>query len=254
MRKRVALGPPANRWLSWPSTPTIHGTSTMTQPQPTQNTSHSPSNPSPLVIGICGGIASGKSVVTHQLEKLGAAVIHADQIGHAVLQDPEVIDMLLKHFGNDIRASDNPLQLSRSAIAAHVFGDSDVAQRNLQFLESVTHPRIRQIIHSQLQQLRQQPIPPSAIVLDVPLLFESGWHLECDEIIFVDTPWKDRLQRALLRGWTEKQFTAREMAQMQVSEKEKRSTVTLQNSGTLSEFQDHITQWFQQLTAKSNPS
>lgn len=226
----------------------------MTQPQPTQNTSHTPSTPSPLVIGICGGIASGKSVVTHQLEKLGAAVIHADQIGHAVLQDPEVIDLLLKHFGNDIRSADNPLQLSRSAIAAQVFGNSDVAQRNLQFLESVTHPRIRKTIHSQLQQLRQQPTPPSAIVLDVPLLFESGWNLECDEIIFVDTPRKDRLQRALLRGWTAEQFTAREEAQMPVPEKEKRSTVTLQNSGTLSDFQDRITLWFQQRNPKPKPT
>lgn len=226
----------------------------MTQPQPTQYPNFNPTTHSPLVIGVCGGIASGKSVVTQQLEQLGAAVIHADQIGHAVLRDPQVIDLLLNHFGNDIRAIDHHDQLSRSAIAARVFGDSETAKQNRQYLESVTHPRIRQIIRSQLQQLRQTPTPPPAIVLDVPLLFESGWHLECNEIIFVNTPWNQRLQRALQRGWTAEQFKAREEAQMPLHEKEKRSSVTLQNTGTLNDFQTLITRWFRQATAKPTAS
>lgn len=250
MPNRVAVGLTANHWPDGSRRSALHCLSPMTQPQPTQHSNLNPSIPSPLVIGVCGGIASGKSVVTHHLEQLGAAVIHADQIGHAVLKDPEVIDLLLKHFGNEIRSPDNQAQLSRSAIATKVFGDSPIAKSNLQFLESVTHPRIRQIIRSQLQQLRQATPPPSVIVLDVPLLFESGWHSECDEIVFVETPWNQRLQRARQRGWTEEQLMAREEAQMPVHEKEKRSSVTLQNTGTLSDFQNQITHWFRQITAK----
>lgn len=221
----------------------------MTQPQPIQSSLQSRSAKSPLIIGVCGGIASGKSVVTDQLEQLGAAVVHADQIGHAVLRDPEVVELLLNHFGNEIRSSDDPSQLSRASIAAQVFGDSETAKANRRFLESVTHPRIRQIIHLQLKQLRESYSPPVAIVLDVPLLFESGWHAECDQIIFVDAPWNDRLQRALKRGWTAEQLKAREQAQLSLNEKEKRSSVTLTNAGTLNEFQNQIAEWFRRIIA-----
>lgn len=224
----------------------------MTQPQAQQSLKLSPPAHTPLVIGVCGGVASGKSVVTQQLAKLGAAVIHADQIGHAVLRDPEVIRLLLEHFGQEIRSREEPNQLSRAAIAAIVFGASETAQAQRAFLESVTHPRIRQLIRQQLKQLREQKNPPPAIVLDVPLLFESGWHTECDEIIFVQAPYAERLQRATERGWQIEQFHAREAAQLDLAEKEKRSSVILDNTGTLDEFQNRISEWF--LKRQTKPS
>jgi len=205
-----------------------------------------------LVIGVCGGVASGKSVVTLQLAKLGAAVIHADQLGHEVLRDPEVVRLLLERFGQEIRSREEPNQLSRAAIAAIVFGSSETAQAHRAFLEAVTHPRIRQKIRHQLKQFREHFKPPPAIVLDVPLLFESGWHTECDEIIFVQAPYAKRLQRATQRGWQIEQFHAREAAQMPLTEKEKRSSVVLENTGTLEEFQNRISEWF--LQRQTNPS
>lgn len=226
----------------------------MNESQPNPKPDHPPTHQRPLVIGICGGIASGKSVVTLQLEQLGAAVIHADQMGHQVLKDPEVIDTLVKYFGDEIRSAEEPSQLSRSAIAAKVFGTSDSAQKNRKFLEAVTHPRIRQSIHQQLQELRQLRSPPTAIVLDVPLLFESGWYTECDEVIFVQAPFTDRLKRAAMRGWTEEQFRAREAAQLSLVEKEKRSSVIFNNSGTLAEFQTQVREWFSRKLNNDSPN
>jgi len=224
----------------------------MTQPQSQPSVESNQPPHTPLVIGVCGGVASGKSVVTQQLAKLGAAVIHADQIGHAVLRDPEVIHLLLEHFGQEIRSREEPNQLSRAAIAAIVFGSSETAQAHRDFLESVTHPRIRQSIRDQLKQFRQHNTPPPAIVLDVPLLFESGWYTECDEIIFVQAPYAERLQRATERGWQIEQFHAREAAQLDLAEKEKRSSVILYNTGTLAEFQNRISDWF--LKRQTKPS
>lgn len=223
----------------------------MTQPQPTQNQQLAHPIRSPLVIGICGGIASGKSVVTSQLEKLGAAVIYADQIGHQVLREPEVIRVLIERFGDTILSVDEPGELSRAAIANLVFGKSEIAEQNRTFLNSITHPRIRQIIREQLLQLRSAPTPPRSIVLDVPLLFESGWYTECNEIIFVRSPLEQRIQRAASRGWNLEQFTARENSQLSLAEKEKRSSVILNNAGTLMEFQTQIAEWY---TKRLNPS
>lgn len=224
----------------------------MTQPQPNQTPSPSHQNSRPLIVGICGGIASGKSVVTNQLEKLGAAVICADKIGHHVLREPEVIQTLLDHFGQEILSSDEPGQLSRAAIAVRVFGTSEAAEENRTFLNSVTHPRIRQRIHDQLNQLCESTAPPPAIVLDVPLLYESGWAAECDEIIFVRTPLEQRIQRAANRNWTPEQFAAREKSQMPLTEKEKRSSVILDNAGTLEEFQTKLAAWYSKRLNQNN--
>lgn len=195
------------------------------------------------VIGLCGGIASGKSAVAAELERLGAIVIRADQIGHTVLEEPEVKEKLVERFGASILSPESA-SLSRPAIAAIVFADNPEAPKHLKFLESVTHPPIRKRIFETLAHLRNQDAPPAAIVLDIPLLLESNWQDHCDMVLFVDTPIETRLQRAHQRGWTKEQYFSRQASQMPLEQKKKLSTDIIENHGTLADLHSGIQSWW----------
>ena len=93
----------------------------------------------PVVVGVLGGVASGKSEVTRHLERLGALVIHADTIGHQVLEEPAVIEALTRRFGEAIM--DQPTyRIDRSKVAKLVFGTHPEAVENRRSLESIVHP------------------------------------------------------------------------------------------------------------------
>ncbi|MEY4566655.1 MAG: hypothetical protein RLY14_1625 [Planctomycetota bacterium] len=197
----------------------------------------------PKVIGLCGGIASGKSAVASELERLGAIVIRADQIGHTVLEDPGVKEQLIERFGPSILGPGSA-SISRPAIAAIVFADNPEAPKYLKFLESVTHPPIRKRIFETLAQLRHQEPPPPAIVLDIPLLLESNWQDHCDFVLFIDTPLSTRLQRAHQRGWTEEQYFSRQASQMSIEQKKQLSNDIIENHGTLADLHSRIQTWW----------
>lgn len=155
------------------------------------------------IIGLVGGVASGKSAVAAALARRGAVVFDADKIGHLVLDEPEVRDELVARWGEEILDADG--RIARPAVAARVFGDSPDAISDRDFLEQTLHPRIRQRIESAINQLPDEPLP--AVVIDAPLLIESAWNDVCDVIAFVDAPREQRLARALTRGWTPEEFT-----------------------------------------------
>lgn len=181
-----------------------------------------------IIIGLVGGVASGKSQVARDFQTLGAYVLNADRIGHEVLQMDSVGRELVQRWGDRILKPSG--ELDRGAIAEIVFGSTIESKSELEFLESVTHPEIRQVLEKQLNQLRQVGRFPLA-VLDAPLLFEAGWDQLCDRILFVDVPLDLRKKRAALRGLSETQFVARERAQMSIEEKLKRSQFQIDNSG-----------------------
>ncbi|MBL9162658.1 MAG: dephospho-CoA kinase [Planctomycetaceae bacterium] len=186
-----------------------------------------------LTIGLIGGVASGKSAVAVELARRGATVFDADQIGHAVLQRPSVRDELVARWGTGIL--DGAGGVSRPAIAKLVFGDSSEAKANRTALEELLHPLIRAQIEAEIRQLPDAVIP--AVVIDAPLLIESGWNEVCQAVIFVDAPREQRLARAAkYRGWSPEEFARREAAQMPIDEKRCWSTHVIRNAGTLAEL------------------
>jgi dephospho-CoA kinase len=195
------------------------------------------------VVGVIGGVASGKSEVTRTLESLGAFVIHADPIGHEVLREPEVIAELLTRFPASIVDASTG-QIDRTRVADLVFGDSTVAVDNRRFLEGVVHPRIRSRIREHLRRLQEQGSHP-VIVLDVPLLLESAWDSMCDRILFVDAAREDRLARARKRGWSVEDFERREQSQWPLDQKRTEASDILDNRGSLEELQDQVSRWWQ---------
>ena len=105
-----------------------------------------------------------------------------------------------------------------------VFGGDGEATARREQLNAILHPAIRTAIVREISRLQQQVPGPPAIILDAPLLLETGWERSCDWILFVDTPESVRRQRALERGWNDSHWQAREQSQMKLDMKRKAAT------------------------------
>lgn len=180
------------------------------------NDNRSPPAPRPIV-GIVGGIGSGKSTVARWVaEHHPAAVIDADRIGHALLKDPRVQYELLTAFGPEI--VDATGGVSRSALAARVFGTTPEQQAARAQLDGILHPAIR------AEMLRQaaavDPAKAQVILFDAAILLESGWRDVCRGVVFVDTPLARRQAWvAEHRGWTAEELSRREASQWPLDRK-----------------------------------
>ena len=185
------------------------------------------------MIGIVGGIGSGKSIIAHQLCRRGGQVIDADQLGHKALLRDNVIRTATKRWGQCVVQSDG--NIDRKKLADIVFGSDPHSHTERLFLESLIHPYIKETISQQYKTAQNNPAV-SFVVLDAALLFEANWDSLCDYIIFVETPESLRIQRAIeARGWSKTEVTKRETAQESLISKRQRADFVLDNSGPLEE-------------------
>lgn len=192
-----------------------------------------------LVIGVAGGVASGKSLVTRCLIHLGAASIDADKLGHNVLRETEVIDQIASIWGLSLLVDG---QIDRKQLGAIVFAPGLKGKQHLAQLEQITHPRIGKAIQSRLDELKRQSVP--AVVLDAPVMFKAGWDLLCDEIVFVEVPLEVRQKRADSRGWEPGELARREQRQTSLRDKREAATSVIDNSGSkASTFQQVLALW-----------
>ena len=190
------------------------------------------------IIGLTGGVASGKSTVADTLEELGCFVSDSDVIAHEVLLEPEVVRTLVDRWGQDILSEDG--SPSRPRIGEMVF--SDPKQRR--WLEELLHPRINTRRRSAINAILASTEVP-ACVIDAPLLFEAGIDEECSTVIFVEAPIDRRREWALRnRGWNEAEFDRRERAQLDVEEKKRRSDLTITNLGSLEDLRTRTCEAF----------
>lgn len=181
------------------------------------------------VIGLTGGIASGKSTMARFFRDKGAAVLSADTIAFALAKPRQILYRLyVAHFGEEILQADGTLD--RRGIGRLVF-DND-AER--QWLDETTHPILERAMRRQIAVKQAKNFP--VIILDVPLLFEAGWDKMTEEncLVFVDEA--VQLARLMRRnGYTEAEARARIAAQMPLSEKKKRADTFIDNNGSLEE-------------------
>ena len=200
------------------------------------------------LIGIAGGIASGKSFVSEHLKRQGATVVSADEAAHEVLKLEEVKHEARKRWGDAIFAADG--QIDRQALGRIVFAPPPDGPVQRKYLEQLTHPRIGEIIRRKLAELAEQATA-TAIVLDVPLLFESGWNKICDKIVFVDAPRSVRQSRAIERGWTREEFAGRETTQQSPETKRELADVVIDNSASRESAQAQVERFWQSLVDSS---
>ena len=184
------------------------------------------------VLGIVGGIGSGKSAIANGLAQARPiAVIDADLIGHQALDQQPVKQRLRDQFGTEI--FDGTDSVIRSELATRVFGPTAEHSRAREALQKIVHPVIQQSIEQQIDDIRHQP-DREAVLLDAAVLLETGWQTVCDHIVFIDAPRDQRLQRVSeTRNWDAAELTRREATQLPLAEKRSRADCVLDNSGHL---------------------
>ena len=174
------------------------------------------------IIGVVGGIGSGKSFVASLFGELGAMVIRSDEQVREAYRDPAVKAELRRWWGEEVFAPDG--EVDRRAIAARVF--SDDAQRLR--LEQLLHPWVARARDAAMA---AAPDSVAAFVWDTPLLLETGLERQCDAVVFVDAPVELRQQRVReRRGWDEAELLRREKFQMPLDKKRAVSHYVLQNT------------------------
>ena len=181
----------------------------------------------PVLIGLTGGIGSGKSAVARLLASLGAAVVDADAVARQVVEPGEpALARLVEAFGPEILHPDGTLD--RRALGRRVFRD-EAARRTL---ESIVHPAIRARTWEQIQSLMAAGRYP-AVVWDVPLLFEVGAEGLVDQVWVVTAPQAVRLERLRRRDpdLSVEELERRMAAQMPLEEKAARAHVVIDNGG-----------------------
>lgn len=177
------------------------------------------------VIGLVGGIGSGKSAVGDAWRRAGCMVCESDRLAREALEDPTIRSTLIGWWGEGIVGSDG--RLDRAAIARIVFAAPAERKR----LEGLTHPWIERSRRAAFA--AAAPSTP-AFVIDAPLLLEVGLERECDAVVFVDAPRSERLKRVReRRGWTDEELERREAAQMPLDQKRAKSTHVISNDGDL---------------------
>ena len=186
------------------------------------------------VIGLIGGIGSGKSRVAAQFRREGALVIVGDKLGHEALHQDDIKAQLQSQWGNDILAETG--EVSRAKLAQIVFADVD----QLRKLEEIVFPYITRRITEEVTRAQSEG-NFHVIVLDAAVLLESGWDSHCDWIVYVHCPANIRWQRIQQsRNWTKEQLDQRTNAQLSLTEKVTRAHFVIDNSGDVDDLTPQV--------------
>jgi dephospho-CoA kinase len=195
------------------------------------------------VIGILGGVGSGKSTVSRLFAQLGGAVIDADRLAHEVLKQPQVIEQICRRFGSG--TVDETGHVNHKALAEIAFKDNIA----LESLNKIIHPQVIEKIDSLLKQYKLNT-SVRAIILDIPLLVEIGWQNRCDYLVFVECSFEERLKRlAETRQFDEIQLKKRENFQISLDKKAQIAHYIINNNSDESEVAEQVAQIFSSITS-----
>lgn len=164
------------------------------------------------VIGIVGGIGSGKSEVARMLANSGGMLFDADAEVWILLEDDEVKKKIRDYFGEKV--FDSAGDVVRSVLARIIFDNSE----SRLFLESILHPLILEKVQKKIKE-HEDFSESSFLVLDIPLLLEKNWRYLSSLLVFIECSAAERLKRCMKRGWTEAEWENRENSQMPLTNK-----------------------------------
>ncbi|MBZ4687240.1 MAG: dephospho-CoA kinase [Clostridiales bacterium] len=196
-----------------------------------------------LVIGLTGGIASGKTTVATILQELGAAVLDADEVAKKIVQKGKpAYKEIIKTFGRKVLTSDG--DLNRKLLGKIVFNDEEKRKK----LESIIHPRVKEYFLEEIQRIKEKD-PQKIIVLDVPLLLESGMETLVDEVWVVAVSEELQIKRIELRDRIGRQEALKRIkAQMPLKEKLKYADRIINAEGTLEDTKRQVVSLWREIT------
>lgn len=195
-----------------------------------------------LIVGLTGGVASGKTVVSQILREEGAYLINADQIARNLVRPHSPAWKELRRvFGDGILDEDGSIH--RKKLAAKVFSDPE--QRNL--LNQILHPRIKEEIEREVKEIGEKD-PDGIVVIDAALLVELGDYRKMDRLIVVASTKMQQIERLAKRDGLEEEEAQRILcSQMPVEEKLKVADFVIRNDGSLEETKRKAREIFQEL-------
>lgn len=192
------------------------------------------------VVGVTGGIGSGKSAATAEFEKLGITVVDADVVARqVVMPGTPCLQAIAEHFGNQLLTEGG--ELNRKALRQRVFSNP----REKEWLNKLLHPAIRQELISQLEQA-DSPY----VILSAPLLLENGLEKYCQRVLVVDVPESLQISRTIQRDDSpKKEVEAIMKAQLSRSERLEKANDVLNNDGSLEQLEQQVLRLHQRYLA-----
>ncbi len=201
--------------------------------------------PNLQVIGVTGGVGSGKSEVLAVLRRIGCVVVDSDDLAHyAILPGTPAFRKIIARFGKGILTEKGTID--RSRLADLVFAD----RRELSFLNRTVHPPVVEQLKKTLAEIAACG-EQSIVAVELPLLVEAGLTDLVDCVILVTAPREIRIERLLTEGWPESRILAVMKAQSADAEKAKYADAIIENSGPLEELHDKVTGVLQELNGGS---
>jgi dephospho-CoA kinase len=196
-----------------------------------------------MLVGLTGGIGSGKSTVARLLEERGAVILDADVFARdAVRRGSDGFRAVAARFGSDVVAPDG--ELDRPRLASIVFADPAA----LADLESIVHPVVRQMIADGIQDHLDED---RVVVLVNPLLIEMGTHRDSDVVVVVSAAPETQVARSVARGMEETDVRARIAAQLPLDDRARMADVLLDNEGTLEDLEAEVDVLWHDLEARA---
>jgi len=194
-----------------------------------------------MIIGLTGGIGTGKSTVSAMIKAKGIMVIDSDQIAREVVEPgSKALAQIVAHFGQEVLLPDG--RLNRKALGARVFGNEEERKR----LMEITHPAIFAETEKRISEAKKNG--EALIVLDSPLLIETGRYKQTDLVVLVYADEETQLQRIMSRdNLTEEEARYRINAQMPIDEKRQYADIIIDNRGTIEELEVQVAQLLNRL-------
>ena len=187
-----------------------------------------------FVIGLIGGIGSGKSSVSAILHSLGVEIIDADKVGHeAYTPNSEGWKKVISVFGQDIVGPEN--EIDRKKLGGIVFSDSSEMEK----LNKLMHPIIHNLVEEKIKLLSHQGV--KVVVLEAAILIEANWQDLTDEIWLAKSNQEVVIERVQLRNnFTREEIIKRIQSQMSNDEREKHSDIVIDNNGTIEQLEEKV--------------
>ncbi|MBI3307064.1 MAG: dephospho-CoA kinase [Candidatus Omnitrophica bacterium] len=190
-----------------------------------------------LILGLTGGFGSGKTTVSHFFEELGAEAVEADRLAHEAYLEVSPVAKQISGLFKDLKPVPGK-GFDRRQIAEIVFQDEAKRKK----LEAIIHPYVFQRMVEELEDSDHE-----VIVLDVPLLFETGLNRFCHKTVVVKAPDEVVKRRLLEKGFSEEEIKRRQKVQIPLEEKLKRADVVIDNSKTLQETRREVQQTWKKI-------
>jgi len=190
------------------------------------------------VIGILGGVCSGKSTVAKEFGRLGCGVIDADAIAHELLENSDIKKKIKEAFGEGV--FDSAGRVDREELARKVFEDEQAVTK----INRIIHPPVLARCEELIAEFNRRS-DIKAVVLDIPLLAEAGWLQQCDKLVFVGCNEEIRARRAAKKGrFSKNQLKKRENFQIFLDKKKKIADYIVDNNSGLSATAEQVERIF----------